>query len=77
MSDKSNIVKETAKALGMTQKELAEAIGVSKPTIERWASSGEVPENAVKHLELLLAYREAVAELNEIKSSLKTLSKYF
>ncbi len=73
---KYNLVKRTASELGITQKELAERIGVSKPTIERWSSSGELPENAIKHLELLLEYEKIRSELNELKSSLKTLSKY-
>ena len=71
-----NIVKETAKALGMTQKELAEELGVSKPTVERWSASGDIPENAEKHLKLLLHNYKLEQELNEIKSSLKILSKY-
>ena len=76
MSQKDNIVKQTAAALGITQKELAERIGISKPTVERWSASGDIPENSVKHLELLLEHEKTLSELTEIKSSIKTLSKY-
>ncbi len=55
MSDKHNIVKETAKALGMTQKELAERIGVNKDTLGNWARGAiETPKWAQKIFELLL-----------------------
>ena len=55
MSDKQNIVKETAKALGMTQKELAERIGVNKDTLGNWARGAiETPKWAIKLFELLL-----------------------
>jgi DNA-binding XRE family transcriptional regulator len=35
-----NLVKKTCRELGITQKELAEIIGVSKTTIFRWISQG-------------------------------------
>jgi len=72
-----NIVKETCQALNLTQKELAERMGVSKPTIERWSATGDIPENAEKHIKLLLQNFKLEKELNEIKTSLKNLSKYF
>jgi len=55
MSEKRNIVKETAKALGMTQKELAERIGVNKDTVGNWARGAvETPKWAKKLFELLI-----------------------
>ena len=55
MSDKQNIVKETAKALGMTQKELAEHIGVNENTIGNWArGTVETPKWAIKLFDLLI-----------------------
>jgi DNA-binding XRE family transcriptional regulator len=49
-----NIVKKTCKELGITQKELAELIGVSEDTVSLW-STGKVqmPNIAIKCLELL------------------------
>ena len=50
-----NIVKQTAKALGMTQKELAEYIGVAEDTLGKW-SRGKIdtPQWAVKMFKLLI-----------------------
>jgi len=49
-----NIVKKTAKDLGLTQKELAEYIGVHENTISGWArGTVEIPQMAIKLLELL------------------------
>ncbi|MDD3467919.1 MAG: helix-turn-helix domain-containing protein [Campylobacterales bacterium] len=48
-----NIVKKTAKELGMTQKELAEAIGAAEATVRNWASGKEVPEWALKSMRML------------------------
>ncbi len=35
----ANDIKEKRKELGMTQKEFAELLGISKPTVERWETS--------------------------------------
>ncbi|MDR2790258.1 MAG: helix-turn-helix domain-containing protein [Campylobacteraceae bacterium] len=57
MSD--NIVKKTCKELGITRQELAERVGVSETTVNRWASSpDEMPLQAVKTFELLLQNKE-------------------
>lgn len=48
-----NIVKQTAKELGMTYKELAEAIGVSEGTLSNATSTGKVSKQLEKSLELL------------------------
>lgn len=53
MEENLNIVKQTAKELGITQKELAERIGVSQGTLNNMASSG-ASEQVTKALELLL-----------------------
>ncbi|MCF6207442.1 MAG: helix-turn-helix domain-containing protein [Sulfurovum sp.] len=71
MSEKQNIVKETAKALGMTQKELAERIGVSESTLRKWSSEdGQVPDSAKVTLNLLL-------ELDNKNKILANLKKAF
>lgn len=50
----SNIVKDTAKELGITQKQLAEYIGVHENTISGWArGTVEIPPMATKLFELL------------------------
>lgn len=49
-----NIVKKVCKELNITQKELAETMGVSENTIGGWAREiTETPKWAIKHFELL------------------------
>jgi transcriptional regulator with XRE-family HTH domain len=70
-----NIVKRACKELGITQKELADKLGVSKPSVERWAQ-GETPDQAINHIHLLLENIALSKELDELKSALKTIAKY-
>lgn len=57
MSD--NIVKKTAKELGMTQKQLAEYIGVHEDTVSKWSRGAvSVPTWALKMFELLKTERK-------------------
>jgi len=72
----SNIVKQVCKELGITQKELAERLGVSKPTIERWSAKGDIPESSAKMLEMFLENQKLKQELDELKTALKILGKY-
>ncbi len=68
MSDKkNNIIKQVCKELGITQKELAERIGIPSGTVSRWASTGDIPKTARLALELLL-------ENKELKEKLKVLA---
>ena len=55
-------LKEKRKALNLTQKEFAELIGVSKPTIERWESSDRpITGPVVQLLQLLTSeYIESI-----------------
>ncbi len=77
MSEKRNIVKETAKALGITQKELAERIGVSDGTIRNWSAGKKIPRWAGKSMVLLLEQEKTLAELTAIKSSCKPIFECF
>lgn len=76
MLSKQNIVKKVCIELGITQKELAEKLATSKPTVERWSSTGEIPESSKKHLEILLENEELKKENQEIKKALSILKKY-
>ncbi len=76
MLSKQNIVKKVCTELGITQKELAEKLATSKPTVERWSSTGEIPESSKKHLEILLENEELKKENQEIKKALSILKKY-
>lgn len=75
LRSKENIVKRACKELGITQKELAEKLGVSKPSVERWAQS-EVPEQSQKQIETLLENIQLKQELEELKSAIKTIVKH-
>lgn len=73
----SNIVKETAKELGMTQKQLAEHIGVSEETVSKWSRGVvETPKWALKMFELLkneLKYKELESNLDKIIEIVKAI----
>lgn len=71
-----NIAKRACKELGITQKELADQLGVSKPSVERWAQSGEIPEQSKNQISLLLENVSLKKELSELKSALQTIAKY-
>lgn len=75
LSPSDNIVKNACKELGITQKELADKLGVSKPSVERWAQ-GETPEQAVNQINLLLENTSLKKELEELKNAIKTITKY-
>jgi DNA-binding XRE family transcriptional regulator len=53
MAQDENIVKKVCKELGITQKELAEIIGVKEVTINKWSASGEISPQGIKTLEIL------------------------
>ena len=57
-----NLVKKTCKELGITQKELAEKIGISEKTISGWANSKKsLPKYFLKVINLLqieISYRD-------------------
>jgi len=56
-------IKEKRKELGLTQKEMAELIGVSKPTVERWETS-ERPINGPVVLLLYMLDIEYVKKIS-------------
>lgn len=54
-----NIVKQTAKALGMTQKELAKDMGVSEDTVSNWSRGKiETPQWTLRMFKLLLTEKK-------------------
>ena len=76
MAEDENIVKRTCKELGLTQRELAERLEVSKPSIERWASTGEIPESSKKLIYFFVENEKLKKELNELKNALNVLNKH-
>ena len=71
---KENIVKATAKALGMTYKQLGEAIGYSEATINKVSATGEISEPMQKAIELYLNNLSLEKELDKFKN-LKNILK--
>jgi len=62
-----NIVKQTCKELGITQKELAERLGVNDGTPAQWSSKGNIPEMAQKFMKTLIenkALKERVSKFS-------------
>ena len=63
-----NLVKQTCKELGITQKELAERIGVHNVTVRNWTSKGNIPEMAKNMMILLVEKKELVNYVSKMKN---------
>lgn len=79
MTDKTeNIVKATAKRLGMTYKQLGETIGVSEGTIKQNAVREDISDQITKALELLIENQELKSQIvktQQLKETLQELLK--
>ena len=69
-----NIVKKVCKELGITQKELAERLGVPQSTISGWAK-GDIPKMTQLALELLIENKDLKEKLNIFKQAFKVASE--
>lgn len=73
---KTNIIKRVCYELGLTYKQLGEAIGLSEGSIKRLATSDEINTQAVKSCEMLLEIKnlkEQLSNTETLKTALKTL----
>ena len=70
-----NIVKRACKELGVTQKELAEMLDVPNGTVNRWASTGDIPKMAQVALEQMLRLKEYEEMSENLSKGFKTLFK--
>jgi DNA-binding transcriptional regulator YiaG len=70
-----NIVKKVCKELGITQKELAERLGVNEGTPAQWSSKGNIPEMAQNFMELLIKYEKNKKEIEKVRNALKILDE--
>lgn len=74
MIDKINIVKRVCKELGLTYKQLGEAIGYGEGAIKNSASTGNVSEpmaHAIKMYKRILELEHEVADSEAVKENLK------
>ncbi|MDO9304649.1 MAG: hypothetical protein Q7T77_04930 [Sulfuricurvum sp.] len=74
LSGKS-IVKRTCKELGITQKELAELMGVNDGTPAQWSSKGEIPETAKKFMATLVENKNLKIKLNKFRSAFNLIDE--
>jgi predicted XRE-type DNA-binding protein len=69
-----NIVKRTCKELGITQKELAEMLGVPQSTVSGWAKN-DIPKMTKLALELLIKNKNLEDKFEILKQAHKILSE--
>ena len=72
--NEENIVKKVCKELGVTQKELAEQLGVSPASVSDWAK-GNIPKMTELALKLLVENKELKEKLNVFKEAHKIASE--
>ncbi|MEA3315991.1 MAG: helix-turn-helix transcriptional regulator [Campylobacterota bacterium] len=70
-----NIVKKTCKELGITQKELAELMGVNDGTPAQWSSKGDIPDMAQRFMTTLIKNKQYNDKLNNVTNALKILDQ--
>lgn len=71
-----NLIKHTCRELGLTYKQLGEAIGLSEGSIKRLATSDDINTQAIKSCEMLLeikSLKEQLSNTQTLKTVLKTL----
>lgn len=64
IEEQTNIVKRACKELGITQKELADRIGITPSAISQWGD--EIPKTALVALELMIENSNLKKDLNAI-----------
>ena len=73
--NEENIIKNTCKELGVTQKELAKIIGVNDGTIRKWSSQTEPPEWGVNFLKLLLDKQKISSKLEKFRTAFSLIDE--
>ena len=77
MAEDENIVKKVCKDLGLTYKQLGEAIGVKESTLNKLASTGEVSEQIRKAIELYHENQQLKSKLDDIETLKRLLKDFF
>lgn len=70
-----NLIKKTCKELGLTYRELGEAIGLTEASIKRLATSNEINSQVEKSLQMLLKIHELETELQDFRTIKRLLLK--
>ena len=70
-----NIVKKVCKELGITQKELAERIGVDDGTVRKWSSSGKIPQWGENFIKIILEKKECEEKLQKFQTAFKLIEE--
>ncbi|ALF45094.1 MULTISPECIES: helix-turn-helix domain-containing protein [Campylobacter] len=71
-----NIVKRVCAELGITQKELAQRLGIHITAVQKWvANADNLPEHTIKTLDLLLENHELKNKVEKINTLLQIISE--
>jgi len=73
--EEQNIVKRTCKELGITQKELAERLGVNDGTVRQWSSQTKPPEWAIKFMNVLIENKLLNERVTKFSTALNMLDE--
>ena len=72
----TNLVKKTCKELGITQKELAEKIGIPQGTVNRWSATNDIPKMTILALNLILENNNLKNGAEYIRKGLSIFSEH-
>jgi len=75
MAEDENIVKATCRELGMTYKELGEAIGYSESNLRKSVSDNKVSSQLLKSIEMFLEINKLKTELDEYDTFRELIKK--
>lgn len=64
-----NIVKRVCKELNLTQRELAERMGVHQNMPAKWSSGDEPSQMAIKFMELLIEHEKTKRRLDKFQQA--------
>jgi DNA-binding XRE family transcriptional regulator len=72
-----NLVKKTCRELGITQKELAEKIGVKPESLNSSLSRGKISNQVIKSIEMLIEIKILKNKLSDCNKSESTIKNLF
>lgn len=75
MENEENLVKKTCKELGITQKELANMIGLTDRTLSKYATTHSPPKHIENHINLIIKNLEYQKIFLNLKQPIEILEK--